>query len=73
MVAGFDDNKKIRNQNSGGPETTGAFVIRNSWGTGWGEDGYGWLPYDYVREGLATDWWSVIKARWIEMGQFGDG
>ena len=70
-AVGYDDNLKIKNTNPGGPETTGALLIRNSWGTGWGSAGYGWLPYKYVLDGLATDWWSLIKSEWIDTGQFG--
>jgi C1A family cysteine protease len=69
-AVGYDDAKKIKNTNTGGVETKGAFLIRNSWGTGWGVSGYGWLPYDYVLKGLAVDWWSLIKVEWIETGQF---
>ena len=35
-AVGYDDNLKIKNTNPGGIETTGALLIRNSWGTGWG-------------------------------------
>ena len=70
-AVGYDDNLKIKNTNAGGIETTGALLIRNSWGTGWGSAGYGWLPYKYVLDGLATDWWSLIKSEWIDTGQFG--
>lgn len=67
---GYDDTIKIQNTNPKGIETTGAFLIRNSWGTGWGDHGYGWLPYDYVTTGLAVDWWSMIKSEWVNTGMF---
>ncbi|MBP1733459.1 MAG: peptidase papain [Deltaproteobacteria bacterium] len=71
VAVGYDDKMKIKNTNQGATETTGAFLIRNSWGTGWGAAGYGWLPYQYVLSGLAEDWWSLIKADWVNTGVFG--
>ena len=71
-AVGYEDAMKIRNASSGDIETTGALFIRNSWGTGWGDRGYGWLPYDYVLRGLAVDWWSILKAEWVNSGNFGD-
>jgi C1A family cysteine protease len=70
MAVGYDDRMKIRNRSKGAEETTGAILIRNSWGTGWGDGGYGWLPYEYVTSGLATDWWTLVKAQWIDTGNF---
>jgi C1A family cysteine protease len=70
-AVGYDDNLKIKNTDTNGTETKGALLIRNSWGTGWGDQGYGWLPYEYVLKGLAIDWWSVIKQEWIDTGVFG--
>jgi C1A family cysteine protease len=36
------------------------FRVRNSWGTGWGQNGYFELPYLYVTSGsLASDFWVV--------------
>ncbi len=70
VAAGYDDAIKIKNTQAGAT-TTGALLIRNSWGTGWGDAGYGWLPYDYVLKGLAVDWWSLISAEYVETGQFG--
>jgi C1A family cysteine protease len=70
-AVGYDDNMIIKNLNPSAQETKGALLIRNSWGPGWGEDGYGWLPYDYVLNSLAVDWWSVIKSDWVDTKQFG--
>lgn len=70
VAVGYDDHKVVKNLYSHGEELEGAILIRNSWGVGWGEEGYGWLPYQYVLQGLAVDWWSLLKAEWIETQQF---
>lgn len=70
VAVGYDDNMKIKNLNAGAPETKGALLIRNSWGTGWGASGYGWLPYEFVLKGLAVDWWSLVKKEWVDTKEF---
>lgn len=62
-AVGYDDHLTIGSD-------TGALLVRNSWGTGWGMQGYGWLSYQYVTQSLAVDWWTVIKQSWVDTGQF---
>lgn len=67
VAVGYDDDKEIADKNGG--TKVGAIKIRNSWGD-WGEDGYGWIPYDYVLKGMATDWWTLIKNDWVLTKRF---
>lgn len=64
MAVGYDDNHPCKNA----PD--GAFLIRNSWGTSWGDGGYGYLPYVYIDAGLASDFWTVLKWEWIDTNKF---
>ena len=70
VTVGYDDNKEITNTHCN-KKTKGALLIRNSWGTGWGDTGYGWLPYDYVLSGFALDFWSLLTMEWVDTKQFG--
>jgi C1A family cysteine protease len=64
MVAvGYDDNHKIGKQK-------GALLVRNSWGTEWGDGGYGWMPYAYVEGGLADDFWALVRADYVNTALF---
>ena len=49
LCVGYDDEKK-------------AFIIRNSWGSSWGDKGYFYMPYEFTtNQNLAADFW-VIKS-----------
>lgn len=71
LAVGYNDSLQIKHTHPSAVATTGALLIRNSWGADWGEAGYGWLPYDYVLRGLAVDWWSLMRNEWVDSGQFG--
>ena len=36
------------------------FIVRNSWGTGWGDAGYFTMPYEYLTDAnLSDDFWTI--------------
>lgn len=46
LCVGYDDERQL-------------LTFKNSWGTDWGDRGYGYLPYSFVSQGLADDFWTV--------------
>lgn len=57
LAIGYDDDRQ-------------AILIRNSWGSDWGDNGHAWLPYEYVLSGLARDFWTVYNNDWVSLAEF---
>ncbi len=46
-IVGWNDNYSKENFNKGNqPKNNGAYLIKNSWGTDWGDNGYAWVSYE---------------------------
>ena len=49
VCVGYNNNKKV-------------WIMRNSWGTSWGDKGYFYLPYNYLlNSDLTSDLWCIQK------------
>jgi len=47
LAMGYDDAKKY-------------FIVRNSWGKEWGDQGYFYMPYKYLSSAtLSSDYWTI--------------
>lgn len=54
-IAGWDDNYSHMNFATGSNVTTdGAWLVKNSWGTSWGDAGYFWISYEDTNFPLRT-------------------
>lgn len=65
LAVGYDDSIEVPGQSE-----PGVLIMRNSWGKGWGREGYGYLPYYYVLKGLAVDFWTIYSSQWIAEDMF---
>jgi C1A family cysteine protease len=53
MAVGYNDEKQY-------------FIVRNSWGINWGDNGYFYMPYTYITDrNRSIDFWTI---RLVESG-----
>jgi len=46
LIVGYNKSKKI-------------LIARNSWGTGWGDKGYFYMPFDIISPSMSDDYWII--------------
>ncbi len=47
LIVGYDSSKRL-------------FIVRNSWGESWADNGYHYMPYDYILDkNLCNDFWII--------------
>jgi C1A family cysteine protease len=57
-IVGYDDTMAVPGR------TPGRFIVRNSWGTGWGDNGYFYMPYDVIKTtSMSSDFWLISAVR----------
>lgn len=46
LIVGYNKSRKV-------------LIARNSWGTGWGDKGYFYMPFDYIKPSMSDDYWII--------------
>jgi len=56
LIVGYDDEY-------------GYFIVRNSWGPSWGDEGYFYMPYEYIENpNLSDDFWVIVDEQEFTAG-----
>jgi C1A family cysteine protease len=57
-IVGYDDTLPVAGR------ANGRFIVRNSWGTSWGDAGYFYMPYDVIKTtSMSSDFWLISAVR----------
>jgi C1A family cysteine protease len=57
-IVGYDDTLPVAGR------ANGRFIVRNSWGTSWGDAGYFYMPYDVIKTtSMSSDFWLISAVK----------